>query len=66
MNNLSGIPNPSPEYRMEGYVYEEVGPKNFEGKGREKMEKEVESIMARGKWLKESGSSGGCPMPTLG
>lgn len=65
-NNLSGIPNPSTEYRMEGYVYEEVGPVRFEGKGKEKMEEEVKELLARGKLLKETGSSGGCPMAALG
>ena len=62
MNNLSGIPNPSSEFRMEGYLYEEVGPVAFEGKGKDKMDEEVKELMARGKLLKETGSSGGCPI----
>lgn len=65
MNNLSGIPNPSSEYRMEGYVYEELGPVFFEGKGKEKMGAEVAEIMERGKLLKETRSSGGCPLAAL-
>jgi len=65
MNDLNGIPNPSPEYRMEGYLYEECGPKSFERKGTEKMEKEVTELLARGKLLKETGSSGGCPLAAL-
>jgi hypothetical protein len=47
---------------MEGYLYEEVGPKIFEGKGKLAMDKEAEELLARGKLLKETKSSGGCPM----
>jgi hypothetical protein len=65
MNNLTGKPNPSAEYRMEGYVYEEVGPKVFERKGQEPMKKEVDEILERGKMLKELKSSGGCPFASL-
>jgi hypothetical protein len=61
-NNLSGVPNPSSEFRMEGYLYEEVGPVQFEGKGKEKMEEEIKQLLAQGKLLKQTESSGGCPM----
>jgi len=50
---------------MEGYLYEEVGPVHFEGKGKEKMEEEIKELLARGKLLKETRSSGGCPMAAL-
>jgi len=62
MNDLTGKPNPSPEYRSEGFLYEEVGPKIFEGKGQDKMAKEIDEIMERGKLLKQLKSSGGCPL----
>jgi hypothetical protein len=62
MNDLKGMPNPSSEYRMEGYLYEECGPKRFERMGMEKMEKEVKELLERGKLLRETGSSGGCPL----
>jgi hypothetical protein len=62
MNELTGVPNPSPEYRMEGYTYEEVGPKIFEGKGKDVLEKEAAGIIERGKLLKKLKSSGGCPL----
>ena len=61
-NTLSGIPNPSSQYRMEGYAYEEVGPTIFEGKGKEKMEVNVSELLERGKLLKKTKSSGGCPV----
>jgi hypothetical protein len=61
-NDLQGVPNPGPEYKMEGYAYEEVGPEPFEGKGGEQMDKEITEIIARGKLLRETRSSGGCPM----
>ena len=60
-NNLSGVPNPSSEFRMEGYLYEEVGPVPFEGKGKDQMDEEVKDLLARGNFLKETLSSGGCP-----
>lgn len=47
---------------MEGYLYEEIGPVRFEGKGMEVMEEEIKKLLARGKLLKETGSSGGCPI----
>jgi len=47
---------------MEGYVYEEVGPEIFKGKGLDKMNKEVDEIIQRGTLLKEFKSSGGCPL----
>jgi hypothetical protein len=53
MNKLSGIPNPSSEYKMEGYVHEEVGPRAFEGKGKDWMDKEVRRIMERRKEIVE-------------
>jgi len=62
MNSVSGIPNPSAQYLMEGYAYEEVGPKRFEGKGRDKMEVNVAELIERGVLLKKTGSSGGCPI----
>lgn len=55
INKLSGIPNPSSEYKMEGYVHEEVGPKGFEGKGKEWMDREVKRIMERRKEIVEKG-----------
>lgn len=61
-NTLSGIPNPSSQYYMEGYAYEEVGPKRFEGKGIDKMEDTVSELIERGILLKKTGSSGGCPI----
>lgn len=61
-NTLSGIPNSSPEYHMEGYAYEEGRPKRFEGKGKDKMEATVSELIERGLLLKETGSSGGCPI----
>jgi hypothetical protein len=48
---------------MEGYIYEEVGPTVFEGKGKEKMTRMMTELEARGKALKETKSSGGCPIP---
>ena len=64
-NKISGIPNPSLEYRMEGYLYEEVGPRQFEGKGKDVMDEEVVELLTRGKLLKETKSSGGCPMSAV-
>jgi hypothetical protein len=65
LNRLTGVPNPSPEYRMEGYIYEEVGPPVFEGKGKDKVDKETAELVARGKVLLATKSSGGCPFATL-
>jgi hypothetical protein len=64
MNTLSGIPNPSSEYKMEGYVHDEVGPKGFEGKGKEWMDQEVDRIMKRRKGIVEKGG-GKCPVVSL-
>ena len=64
-NRLTGVPNPSPEYRMEGYVYEEVGPPDFEGKGKDRVDKESAELVARGKVLLATKSGGGCPLATL-
>lgn len=64
-NRLVGVPNPSSEYKMEGYVYEEVGPPSFEGKGIDKMDQETAELVARGKVLLATKSSGGCPFATL-
>ena len=47
---------------MEGYAYEEIGPKVFEGKGKDKMEANVSELVERGKLLKKTGSGGGCPI----
>jgi hypothetical protein len=47
---------------MEGYSYEEVGPKQFEGIGKDQMDVVINELLARGKILKETGSSGGCPL----
>jgi hypothetical protein len=44
---------------MEGYLYEELGPKIFEGRGVEEINAEVVKIMERGKMLKQTKSSGG-------
>jgi hypothetical protein len=66
MNNLMGIPNPGPEYRMEGYVYEELGPIVFEKKGIEKMETEVDELKAHlGKDGLTTGASGMCPFASM-
>lgn len=46
-------------------MYEECGPKRFERMGMEKMEKEVKELLARGKLLRETGSSGGCPFAAV-
>jgi len=65
MNALMGIPNPSPRYKMEGYVIEELGPIKYEGKGIEKMDREVADLMARGKSLTAYKSSVGCPWASV-
>jgi len=65
MNRLAGIPNPSPEFKMTGYLYEEVGPPIFEGKGKDTVDQETAELIARGKVLLATKSSGGCPLATL-
>jgi hypothetical protein len=45
---------------MEGYLHEEVGPKAFEGKGKEWMDKEVDRLMKRRNGIVEKGE-GKCP-----
>ena len=62
LNSVTGIPNPSPKYKMEGYLYEELGPVMFEGKGKEALDQAAAEFEARGKFLRETNSSGGCPM----
>ena len=60
MNDLTGKPNPGPEYKSEGYTFEEIGPTIFEGKGTEEMDKDILQIIERGKWLAKTRSPGGC------
>lgn len=59
VNYIGGIPNPSPEYRMEGYTIEDLGPELFENKGREKMTEEVSQMMKRAAATREVSK---CPM----
>jgi len=58
MNWLSGTPNPSSEYKQEGYLVEDMGPKIFEGKGMEWMEAETSAILARGRLTKKMEQNG--------
>jgi hypothetical protein len=49
---------------MRGYLFEELGPKAFEGKGKEDLDRETERLIERGKWIKENGMDG-CPFAPL-
>jgi hypothetical protein len=62
LNRFSGIPNPSSEYMMEGYDHDQMGPKIFEGKGKDAVDAETARLLERGKVLKETNSPGGTPI----
>ena len=47
---------------MEGYDHDQIGPKIFEGKGKDAVDVETARLLERGNILYETKSSGGCPL----